>query len=78
MPTPCEHCHEWLDLNDGYASQKWYPNIIICHRCHELETAEIDLDEEIEELENTIADAEYTLAEASTRLAQLNAKRADK
>jgi len=71
MPTPCEKCGKWFDLNDGLTSNKWFPNIIICERCGNIERAEIERDEEIERLKEEIEDAEYTLKSAKERLAEL-------
>lgn len=45
MPTPCIHCGETFDLNDGYVSEKWHPNTTICQKCHEEEELEMEEDE---------------------------------
>ena len=71
MPTPCQRCGNWFDLNDGYGSDKWYPNTVICKSCHKEEEAEIERDEEIEELKGQISDAEYTIKNAKERLKEL-------
>lgn len=71
MPTPCVNCGEWFDLNDGYGSTKWHPNITICDACHDEEEKEIEKDEEIEELLESIEDAEITIKDARTRLFEL-------
>lgn len=71
MPTPCQHCGEIFDLNDGYGSEKWYPNTIICDACHDKEQLEIERDEEIEDLKNQISDAEITIKDAKERLTEL-------
>ena len=42
MPTPCQHCGEIFDLNDGFGSEKWYPNTVICEECYRKEEAEIE------------------------------------
>ena len=49
MPTPCEHCGQIFDLNDGYASNKWHEGITICSECHEKEEEEMERDGEIED-----------------------------
>ena len=49
MPTPCEHCGEWFELNDGCGSEKWHKGIVICETCAQSEQEEIENDEEIEE-----------------------------
>ena len=72
MPVPCEKCGEWFDLNDGYGSEKWFPNIVICRKCHKEEEKEIERDEEIEELKNEISDAEYTLKRCRERLKEID------
>lgn len=71
MPTPCQHCGNWFDLNDGTTSTKWYPDTIICQKCGDKEEIEIERDEEIEDLKMSIEDAEYTLKEARKRLMEL-------
>ena len=54
MPTPCQRCGNIFELNDGRASEKWYPNTIICDSCDSEEEDEIQLDDEIEELKTDI------------------------
>jgi hypothetical protein len=71
MPTPCEHCGNIFDLNDGYGSEKWHKGITICQLCYELEEQEMGRDEEIEDLKNQISDAEITIKYAKERLAEL-------
>lgn len=71
MPTPCRACGEVFDLLDGYGSDKWYPNTIICKSCFEKEQLEIEKDDEIEELKEQISDAEVTIKDAKQRLAEL-------
>lgn len=70
MPTPCEKCDEVFDLHDGASSPR-QPSIIICARCASLEQAEMEAEEEHEELEAQIEDAEYTLKMARMRLAEI-------
>ena len=48
MPTPCANCGELFDLNDGYASEKWFKGTIICEKCHDEEEQEIEEDERSE------------------------------
>ncbi|WP_336689397.1 MULTISPECIES: zinc ribbon domain-containing protein [unclassified Chryseobacterium] len=57
MPTPCQHCGELFDLNDGYGSEKWYPNTTICENCYELEKGEIAMDEDIQEMKDELSQA---------------------
>jgi hypothetical protein len=71
MPTPCQGCGKWFDLTDGGGSEKWYPNTVICPVCCEKEKAEIEVDEEVEDLKIQIEDAEYTLKHARKRLKEL-------
>ena len=68
MPTPCQRCGNWFDLNDGYRSDKWYPNTVICKTCHEEEEKEIEMDEEIQDLKNQYADALFTIKECKRQL----------
>jgi hypothetical protein len=42
MPTPCEFCGSWFDLNDGYASLRPNVNIMICKECHNTEVEEMN------------------------------------
>lgn len=59
MPIVCQHCGEIFDLNDGCESQKWYPNITICEKCHEEEDDEIVQDEVREMINTEISNALY-------------------
>ena len=61
MPTPCQHCGEIFDLNDGFGSEKWYPNTVICEECHRKEEAEIEEDDRWEDINNEISNALYGL-----------------
>jgi uncharacterized coiled-coil protein SlyX len=74
MPTPCQNCGEWFDLNDGVSSDKWYPGTVICERCGDIEEQELEIEESIEECENNIADAQFTLGEEKPRLEKLKEK----
>ena len=59
MPTPCEHCNTIFDLNDGYGSEKWHPNITICANCHQEEEKEIEEDEYWETVNVELSNALY-------------------
>jgi len=61
MPTPCQHCGEIFDLNDGFGSEKWYPNIVICEECYRKEEEEIEEDDRWEDINNEISNALYGL-----------------
>lgn len=61
MPTPCQHCGEIFDLNDGFGSEKWYPNTVICKSCSEKETEEIEEDERWETINIDLTNALYGL-----------------
>lgn len=71
MPCPCSHCSKWFDLHDGEGSDKWYPGVVICKACHQEEEAEIEQDEEIDQLREDIEEAESTLIHARARLKEL-------
>jgi len=71
MPTPCQKCGGWFELNEGSGSVKWFPNTVICQKCGEEEKAEIERDEEIQDLKNAIDDAEFTIKESRSRLQEL-------
>lgn len=61
MPTPCQHCGEIFDLNDGYGSEKWYKNTVICENCYRKEEDEIEEDDRWEEINIDISNALYGL-----------------
>jgi len=61
MPTPCQKCGEIFELYEGTESVKWFPDTVICRRCGDMETDEIQTEEEIENLKNQITDAEITI-----------------
>lgn len=71
MPCPCQKCGEWFDQPDGYGSEKWFPNIIICADCGCEEEKEIELDDEIEDLKSQIDEARYTLEHSQKRLDEI-------
>ena len=68
MPTPCQHCGEWFDLNDGYCSEKWHPNTTICEACHSEEQLEIEKDEEIQEWIEQIEEAIWEIVASAALL----------
>lgn len=59
MPTPCQHCGEIFDLNDGRASDKWYKNTVICETCWDKEQEEIEEDDRIYEVNLEVSNALY-------------------
>lgn len=61
MPTPCVVCGKIFDLNDGYGSEKWHPNTIICEECFRKEEKEIEEDERWEEINLDIINALYVI-----------------
>lgn len=61
MPTPCQHCGEIFDLNDGYGSEKWYKNTVICENCYREEEKEVEEDERWEEINIEVSNALYGL-----------------
>lgn len=63
MPVPCQHCKGWFDLTDGWGSELWYPNTVICKSCHSLEEIEIERREDITEALRELENAEHTLKE---------------
>lgn len=74
MPTPCQKCGGWFDLNDGVGSEKWFPNTTICSECGRIEEQEIQLGDEIQELKDEIEDAEWTVKDGRIRLIELEKK----
>src|SRR5699024_4415764 len=63
MPTPCQNCGEFFDLHDGYGSEKWFPNTVICENCHYIEEKEIEEDERWEEINIELSTALFGLDE---------------
>jgi hypothetical protein len=70
MPCPCAVCGEWFDLNDGRHNPR-KENEIICESCSYTIEAEMDREEEIQNLLSEISDAEYTIREAKKRLQEI-------
>ena len=64
MPTPCAHCNEIFDLNDGIS----FKNIIYCEKCGDMLNSMEALEDEIEDLESTIEDAKITIKDTSIEL----------
>ncbi|MBD8081111.1 hypothetical protein [Chryseobacterium caseinilyticum] len=60
-PTLCIHCDEWFDLSDGYGSEKWHDNTIICRNCHIKEEVEIEADDRWESINIDLVNALYDL-----------------
>lgn len=75
MPCPCQHCGEIFDLHDGSASEKWYPNIVICEKCGDLEDKEVETDEEVSETIEYLENSLYTVSEKYVELDELLKKR---
>jgi len=73
MPIMCEKCDKVFDLDDGYPSQKWFKDIVICPDCYEIEEKEIERDDEIEELTSEYQDAQATIKHCKERLKELGA-----
>ena len=61
MPTYCQHCCEIFDLNDGRCSEKWYPNVIICENCWNVEREEIEEGGRWEDINIDISNALYDI-----------------
>lgn len=77
MPTPCQSCGKWFDLNDGYGSVEWYPNTVICEVCGKLKDRELELNEEITSEENSLADAKWQIDESTKELEKLKLKQVE-
>lgn len=71
MPTPCEHCGKIFDLNDGYRSDKWHPDITICSDCHTEEQEEIEQDELWEMTNYELGETLYYLKDKECAWAKL-------
>lgn len=81
IPTPCQKCGEWFDLNDGSASEKWFPKTIICPECGEKEQNIIELEQDIEDLQDeidqatdAISGANETISENTNKISELQEK----
>lgn len=77
MPTPCTHCGEIFDLNDGYGSEKWHPNTVICESCYEKEDEEIEEDERWETINIDLTNALYGLDKEENLKDRLDSKNID-
>ena len=77
MPTPCESCGQWCELDDMVGSDKWYKDIVICRECSDLEEKEIELDNDIENEQNNLADAEWQIKESTRELERLRVKKVE-
>jgi hypothetical protein len=74
MPVQCD-CGQWMELNDSWRKETpGADNVTICEDCHDKELAEIERENEIEDLQSAIEEAEYTLRESRKRLAELGAQ----
>lgn len=71
MPTPCQKCGSIFELNEGTGSVKWFPNTVICDNCGTEENAEVERDEQIEDLKIRIDDAVQTIKDARSELIEL-------
>lgn len=71
MPTPCQKCGGWFDLNDGYGSEKWFPNTTICEDCYHEEEKEIEHDEKVQELTDQISVLEWDIEDNKKELERL-------
>lgn len=72
MPVPCEHCGKLFELNDGYASEKWHPNVVICESCHGQEIKEIEEDDRWEDINIDLSNALYGLDKEENLLQRLD------
>lgn len=68
MPTPCQKCGEWFELNEGRGSRRWYPDTVICSDCGEEEQEEIEREEEIKELEEEMTELEESFKYAKQEI----------
>jgi hypothetical protein len=71
MPTPCQHCGEWFDLNDGCHSVKWYPNTIICEKCGDKEEKIIELEDELEDIKINYENAKWDVDHYGKRIKEI-------
>ncbi|TDO68763.1 hypothetical protein EV143_12025 [Flavobacterium chryseum] len=81
MPTPCQKCDGWFDLNDGAASEKWFPRTVICPECGEKEQNIVEMEQDIEDLQDeidqandAISSANETITENSSKIEELKEK----
>lgn len=74
MPTPCQKCGEWFDLNDGVGSEKWFPRTVICSECGEKEQQIIEIETDIEDLQDEIDQAEESITSANETITENTGK----
>lgn len=71
MPTPCQKCGSWFDLNDGCPSEKWFPDTVICEKCGTLEEKEVELEDELETVKVDLANAKWDVDYYSKRIEEI-------
>lgn len=74
MPTPCQKCGEWFELNDGAASEKWFPRTIICPECGEKEQNIIEVEQDISDMQDEIDQAQDSITEATETISENTGK----
>jgi peptidoglycan hydrolase CwlO-like protein len=74
MPTPCQKCGGWFDLNDGTASEKWFPRTVICSDCGEKEQNIIEIEQDIVDLQDEIDQAKDSISSANETISENTAK----
>ncbi|UXQ88827.1 hypothetical protein [Tenacibaculum phage Larrie] len=72
MPTPCQKCGEFFDLNSGASSYKWFPDTVICSECGAKEDEEITEDEYWDTANIEISNALYGINEKSDPWSKLD------
>lgn len=72
MPCVCEECSKWFDLNDGSRHPK--KEIVICEQCADRIEAEVEREDEIQDLLTQLSDAEYTVKSCREQLVELGHK----
>lgn len=74
MPTPCKKCGKWFELNDGAASEKWFPRTIICSECGEKEQNIIEVEQDISDMQDEIGQAQESIVEANETISENTGK----
>ncbi|OHT44448.1 coiled-coil domain-containing protein [Flavobacterium tructae] len=77
MPTPCQKCDNWFDLNNGVGSERWYPRTVICSECGEKEQNIIELESDIDDLQIELDEAEGDIVSANESITSANKVIAD-
>lgn len=75
-PCSCTKCSQWVDLSEMYPSEKWYKEeqLLICSDCSSEETAELEIDNQVEEIFDHVEWGWLGVRDAQAQLRELGFK----